>query len=56
LITQFKEEKNVYLRLEKPIQTVKSWNKSVKSEDKKIDEKNVYKESTNFRIFVTLLP
>jgi hypothetical protein len=28
----------VYLRLEKPIQTVKSWNKSVKSEDKKIDK------------------
>jgi hypothetical protein len=38
LITHFKEEKNVYLCLEKPIQTVMSWNKSVKSEDKKIDK------------------
>jgi hypothetical protein len=46
LIRQFKEENNVYLRLDKPLQTVKSWNKSVKIEDKKIDEKYVYKECT----------
>ena len=46
LIKQFAEETHVYFRLDKPIKTVQFWNKSVKSEDKKVDEKFKYKEMT----------